>query len=42
MKSGLRNPKTNLELAVLSGHLRVAVLGCPPLPKEAPSIVAII
>jgi len=42
MKSGLRSPETNLELAVLSGRLGIAVLGRPPLSEEAPGIVAII
>ena len=42
MKSGLRNPKADLELAILSSHLRVAVLSRPPLPKEAPSVAAIV
>ena len=42
MKSGLRNPKADLELTILSSHLGVAVLSCPPLPKEAPGVVAIV
>jgi len=42
MKSGLRSPEMNLELAILSGRLGVAVLGRPPLPEEAPGIIAII
>jgi len=42
MKSGLGNPEVDLELAILSSHLRVAVLNCPPLPKEAPSVVAVV
>ena len=42
MKSDLRSPEMNLELAVLSGSLGVAVLGCPPLWEEAPGIIAII
>jgi len=42
MKSGLRNPKADLELAILSSHLGVAVLSRPPLPKEAPGVVAVV
>ena len=42
MKSGLRNPKTDLELAILSSHLGVAVLSRPPLLKEAPGVVAVV
>ena len=42
MKSGLRNPKVDLELAILSSHLGVAVLSRPPLPKEAPGVIAVV
>ena len=42
MKSGLGNPEVDLELAILLSHLGVAVLSHPPLPKEAPDIVAIV
>ena len=42
MKSGLGNPKADLELAILTSHLRVAVLSHPPLLKEAPGVVAIV
>ena len=42
MKHDLRNPKADLELAILSSHLGVAVLSRPPLLKEAPSVVAIV
>ena len=42
MKSGLRNPKADLELAILSSHLGVEVLSYPPLPKEAPGVVAVV
>jgi len=42
MKSGLRSPETDLELAIFSSRLGVAVLSHPPLPKETPSIVAVV
>ena len=42
MKSGLRNPKADLELAIVSSHLRIAVLSRPPLSKKAPGIVAVV
>ena len=42
MKSGLRNPKVDLKLAILSSHLGVAILSRPPLPKEAPGVVAVV
>jgi len=42
MKSDLRSPEMNLKLAVLSGCLRVAVLGQPPLSEKASGVVAII
>ena len=42
MKSGLGNPEADLELAILSSHLGVAVLSCPPLPKEAPGVIAVV
>ena len=42
MKSGLRNPKVDLELAILLSRLGIAVLSHPPLLEEAPGIVAIV
>ena len=42
MKRGLRNPKVDLKLAILSSHLGVAVLSRPPLLKEAPSVDAVV
>ena len=42
MKSGLRNPKADLELAILLSHLKIAVLSHPPLSKEAQGVVAIV
>ena len=42
MKSGLRSPKTDLELAIFSSRLRVAVLSRPPLLEETPSIVIVV
>ena len=42
MKSGLRSPETDLELAIFSSHLGVAVLSRPPLLEETPSIVAVV
>ena len=42
MKSGLGNLKADLKLAILSSHLGVAVLSRPPLPKEAPGVVAVV
>ena len=42
MKGGLRNPEANLELAILSSHLGVAVLSRPPLSKEALGVVVVI
>ena len=42
MKSGLRNPKVDLKLAILSSHLKVAILSRPPLPKEALGVVAVV
>ena len=42
MKSGLGNLEADLELAILSSHLGVAVLSRPPLPKEASGIVAVV
>ena len=42
MKSGLGNPEVDLELAILLSHLGVAVLNRPPLPKEAPGVIAVV
>ena len=42
MKSGLGNPKADLQLAGLLGRLGVMVLGHPPLMKVAPGVVAIV
>ena len=42
MKSGLRSPKIDLELAVFSSRLGVAVLSHPPLPDETLSIIAVV
>ena len=42
IKSGLRNPKADLKLAILSSNLGVAVLSRPPLPKEAPGVVTVV
>ena len=42
MKSGLRNPKADLELAILSSHLGVAVLSRPPLLKEVLGIIVVV
>ena len=42
MKHDLRNPKADLELAILSSHPGVAVFSRPPLLKEAPSVVAVV
>ena len=42
MKHGLRNPKVDLELAILLSHLGVAVLSHPPLPKEASGIITVV
>ena len=42
MKSGLRSPKMDLELAIFSSRLGVAVLSRPPLLEEALSIVAVV
>ena len=42
MKSGLRSPEMDLELAIFSSRLGVAVLSRPPLPEETPSIVTIV
>jgi len=42
MKSGLRNPKVDLELTILLSHLGVVVLSRPPLPKEALGIVTVV
>ena len=42
MKSDLGNPEVDLELAILSSHLGVAVLSRPPPPKEAPGVIAVV
>jgi hypothetical protein len=42
MKSGLRNLEVDLELAILSSHLGVAVLSHPPLLEEAPGIITVV
>ena len=42
MKSGLRSPEMDLELATLLSRLGVAVLSRPPLPEEVPGIIAIV
>ena len=42
VKGCLRNPEADLELAVFLSCLRIAVLGRPPLPKEARGIIVII
>jgi len=42
MKSSLRNPEVDLDLAILPSHLKVAVLSRPPLPEEASAIVTIV
>ena len=42
MKSGLRDPEANLQLAVLPSRLGIAILSHPPLMKVAPGIIAIV
>jgi len=42
MKSSLRSPEADLELAILPSHLGIAVLSRPPLPKEVPGVVAVV
>ena len=42
VKGGLRDPKANLQLAVLPSHLEIAILSHPPLMKETLGIVAIV
>jgi len=42
MKSSLRKLEADLKLAVLLSHLGIAVLSRPPLPEEAPGIVAVV
>ena len=42
MKSGLRSPEMDLEQAIFSSRLGVAVLSRPPLTEEAPGIVAVV
>ena len=42
MKSSLRNPKADLELAILSSHLGIAVLSRPPLLEKSPGVIAVV
>ena len=42
IKSDLRSPEMDLELAIFSSRLRVAVLSRPPLLEETPSIVTVV
>ena len=42
MKACLRDPETDLKLAIFLGCFGIAVLGCPPLSDEAPGIIAIV
>jgi len=42
MKGRLRDPETDLKLAIFSSHFGIAVLGCPPLLEKAPGVVAIV
>ena len=42
MKGGLKNPETDLKLAVFPSCFEIMVLGCPPLPEETPGVVAIV
>ena len=42
MKGSLRDPEADLELAIFSSHLGIAVLSRPPLSKKTPSIIVIV
>ena len=42
MKGHLRDPEVDLKLAIFSSRLGIAVLGRPPLSKEASGIVTIV
>ena len=42
MKGHLRDLETDFKLAIFPSHLGIMVLGHPPLPEEAPGIVAIV
>jgi len=42
MKGSLGDPKMDLKLAVFLSHLRITVLGRPPLSKETPGDVAVV
>ena len=42
MKGRLRDPETDLKLAIFSSRFKIAVLGRPPLSEKAPGIIAIV
>ena len=42
MKSSLRDPEADLELAILPCRLGIAVLSRPPLSEKTPSVVAVV
>ena len=42
MKGSLRDPETDLKLAILPSHLGVMVLGRPPLSEEASGIITVV
>jgi len=42
MKSGLRNPKVDLKLAILLSRLGIAVLSRPPLSEKTPGVIAVV
>ena len=42
MKGSLRDPKTDLKPAILLSHLRITVLGHPPLSKETSGIIIVV
>jgi len=42
MKSGLRDPKADLELAILPSRLGIAVLSHPPLSEKTPSVITVV
>ena len=42
MKSSLRDPEADLELAIFPSHLGIAVLRHPPLSEKTPGIIAIV